>query len=263
MSIVRSICQPIVRPLTRAIGEAGGGGFSPRQLFVGGVQGAWYDPSDLSTMFQDTAGTVPVTAAGQSVARINDKSGNGRNATQATALNQPTLQQDGNGKYYLDFSGSQFLTVAYTQTAYPLSLAVAAKSDVNAVGGAISVTASTVIYHGVIKTATANSWAATDRNASIVTDGAPVVGDNTTAHVLLGLYNGTAVEARMDGQSNGTTASANAFGSGNALWLGCLRSGSDFLDGRIYQALAINKTLSASEVAGLESFFGRKVGVIL
>jgi len=48
--------------------------FSPRVLFLQGQQGAWYDPSDLSTLFQDTAGTTPVTAAGQAVALMLDKS---------------------------------------------------------------------------------------------------------------------------------------------------------------------------------------------
>lgn len=69
-----------------------GGGFSPASLFSGGVRGAWYDPSDLTTLFQDTAGTTPVTAAGQSVALVLDKSGRGNHATQATAASRPTYQ---------------------------------------------------------------------------------------------------------------------------------------------------------------------------
>lgn len=48
--------------------------WSPAQLFAQGEQGAWYDPSDLSTMFQDAAGTTPVTAVGQAVGLILDKS---------------------------------------------------------------------------------------------------------------------------------------------------------------------------------------------
>ena len=51
-----------------------GGGFSPLSLFASGEQGAWYDPSDLSTMFQDAEGTTPVTAVGQPVGLILDKS---------------------------------------------------------------------------------------------------------------------------------------------------------------------------------------------
>jgi hypothetical protein len=51
------------------------GTFSPAtELFGLGEPGAWYDPSDLTTMFQDRAGTTPVTAAGQSVGLRLDKS---------------------------------------------------------------------------------------------------------------------------------------------------------------------------------------------
>lgn len=43
-------------------------------LFAAGEQGAWYDPSDFSTLFQDSAGTTPVTAVGQPAGLILDKS---------------------------------------------------------------------------------------------------------------------------------------------------------------------------------------------
>ena len=49
-------------------------GFSPASLFSGGQQGAWYDPSDVNMLFQDSAGTTPVTAAGQPVGLVLDKS---------------------------------------------------------------------------------------------------------------------------------------------------------------------------------------------
>lgn len=72
-------------------------------LFANGEQGAWYDPSDFTTMFQDAAGTTPVTAIGQPVGLIRDKSGRNNHATQSTATRRPLLQQDGTGRYYLDF----------------------------------------------------------------------------------------------------------------------------------------------------------------
>ena len=65
--------------------------FSPASLFAAGEQGVWYDPSDFSTMFQDSAGTTPVTAVEQPVGRILDKSGRGNTATQATAASRPVL----------------------------------------------------------------------------------------------------------------------------------------------------------------------------
>jgi hypothetical protein len=48
--------------------------FSPDNLFASNEQGAWYDPADLSTLFQYSLGTTPVTTAGQPVGRMLDKS---------------------------------------------------------------------------------------------------------------------------------------------------------------------------------------------
>lgn len=45
-----------------------------KSLFANGEQGFAYDPNDLTTMFQDAAGTVPVTSAGQPVGLVLDKS---------------------------------------------------------------------------------------------------------------------------------------------------------------------------------------------
>lgn len=78
--------------------RAGGGtsapSFTPAALFAAGEQGAWYDPSDLSTMFQGAEGTTPVTAGGQPVGGILDKSGRGNHATQATAAARPLYQTE-------------------------------------------------------------------------------------------------------------------------------------------------------------------------
>lgn len=45
-----------------------------KSLFANNEQGFAYDPNDLTTMFQDAAGTVPVTGAGQPVGLLLDKS---------------------------------------------------------------------------------------------------------------------------------------------------------------------------------------------
>lgn len=65
----------------------------------------WYDVSDLSTLWQDTAGTVPVTTDGQKVARIDDKSGNGRNFVQSNVSYQPVYRTDGL-IHWLEFASS-------------------------------------------------------------------------------------------------------------------------------------------------------------
>ena len=55
----------------------GGEAFNPRTLFSNNEQGLWLDPSDFSTMWQDAAGDTPVTAAGDVVGLILDKSRSG------------------------------------------------------------------------------------------------------------------------------------------------------------------------------------------
>ena len=90
--------------------------FNPAYLFSSSEPGVWYDPSDLTTMFQDSAGTTPVTAAGQPVGRILDKSGRGNHATQATAASRPTYQIDGTGRPYLSFDGVDDFLVTPTIT---------------------------------------------------------------------------------------------------------------------------------------------------
>jgi hypothetical protein len=84
--------------------------FNPTTLFLGDT-GGWYDATDRAALFQDSAGTTPVTAAGQPVGKMLDKSGNGNHLTVATAGFRP-LYQSGGG---LLFDGvDDFLTAAFT-----------------------------------------------------------------------------------------------------------------------------------------------------
>jgi len=89
--------------------------YSPSNLFASSEPGAWYDPSDLTTLFQDSAGTTPVTAAGQPVGKMLDKSGRGNHATQSTAGSRPIYQTSG-GKSYLVFDGIDDFMVTPTIT---------------------------------------------------------------------------------------------------------------------------------------------------
>lgn len=83
-------------------------------LFAGGQNGAWYDPSEaiISPWYQASAGTIPVTAVGQNVGFMRDKSGRGNHALQVTETSKPALQIDGNGKYSSIFSGIDTLSSA-------------------------------------------------------------------------------------------------------------------------------------------------------
>jgi len=65
---------PLMPAMTFAVKSSQNGVFfNPLSLFAAGEQGAWYDPSDLTTLFQDSAGTTPVTALEQPVGLMLDK----------------------------------------------------------------------------------------------------------------------------------------------------------------------------------------------
>ena len=78
-----------LNPLALALSTAGGSRFNPTRLFLDASQGFWLDASDVSTMFQDSAGTTPVTALGDPVGRWLDKSGRGNNFVQTTSGARP------------------------------------------------------------------------------------------------------------------------------------------------------------------------------
>jgi hypothetical protein len=123
--------------------------YTPLELFSAGEQGAWYDPSDLTTMFQDTAGTNPVTGTGQSVARINDKSGRGNNATQATFTSQPIygIEPFGGRRNLLTFT-EQFDNAAWAKSGSTISADASTAPDGTTTADKIVETATTAT-HGV------------------------------------------------------------------------------------------------------------------
>ncbi len=73
-------------------------------IFPAGHDGLWLDPSDLSTMFQDAAGTIPVASSGDPVRLLLDKSGNGNHVVAASDAARPVYNATG-GRHWLEFDG--------------------------------------------------------------------------------------------------------------------------------------------------------------
>lgn len=111
----------------------------PFELFANGEQGAWYDPSDFSTMYQDSGGTTPVTAVEQPVGMLRDKSGRGNHAIQATSANRPVLS----ARYNLLTSSEDFTAGAWGKTAL-----TATPNATQASNGTLTATALTSTING-------------------------------------------------------------------------------------------------------------------
>ena len=78
------------------------------RLYGGGEAGAFYIPQPVvlgeQVLFQDAAGTVPVTADGDPVGLMRDVSGNGIDMSQASADARPLYRTDG-ARHWLSFDG--------------------------------------------------------------------------------------------------------------------------------------------------------------
>lgn len=69
--------------------SGGAAAFSPSD--ISGLV-AWYDSSDLATLWQDSARTTPATANADVIGARDDKSGNGYHLLQTTTANKMTLR---------------------------------------------------------------------------------------------------------------------------------------------------------------------------
>ena len=111
----------------------------PSELFRHSEVGVWYDPSDSTTVFTDSAGTIPAVLE-DPVGKILDKSGNGKHATQATAAARGTLKATGVVEW-IDYDGVDDVH----NTTFPVSLGTACTVARANVGGAPTIlTAQTI-----------------------------------------------------------------------------------------------------------------------
>lgn len=107
--------------------------------------GAWFDPSDLSTLFQDAAGTIPVTALEQPVGKWLDKSGNGNHATQSITASRPTLS----ARYNLLLNSATLSTQSVTTVAAQYTLSFTGTGSVTLSGTATGTLVGTVANNRV------------------------------------------------------------------------------------------------------------------
>ena len=260
-----------VRQRSRWYGTA----FSPLSLFFGGANGAWYDPSDFSTMFQDAAGTTPVTATGQPVGRILDKSGRGNHAynPSGNSANYPVLQQDDTGRYYLLFNGvNQWLrSIGSIDLTYgdKIFVSVGARKLSDAAAGIpFELSANADTNNGTFQVnapsgpSAANivwfSRGTTNRSAAANSKPAPI----TFVASGVGDISGSDATIRINGAQVAKNAAAQGTGNyGNyPLYIGARAGSSLWLNGRLYGMVVAGKAASASEITSTEAWLNQKTG---
>ena len=279
------ITSPITRPITSRIASAIAGArqggapvWSPANLFASSEQGAWYDPSDLSTLFQDSAGTTPVTATGQPVGKMLDKSGNGNHAIQTTSSKRPLYQEAG-GLSYLLFDGVDDTMVTTASVDFTGTDKISLSSGcikTSSTAGMIlelSPNAGSISYSGTFYSVVGNDIVDGVNElgrGSAVTTGLQIAVKSVSNGTTIVKYvthdiSGDISTVRINAVA-GTNATADK-GAGNfgnyKLHIGSRNQTSLYYDSKLYSLVIRGSLSSDSERDSLEQWVASKTGVTL
>lgn len=228
--------------------------FNPASFFGGGEKGVIYDPSDLTSLFQDSAGTTPVTASADPVGKMNDLSGNNFHATQATGGSRPSYQVASGKKSVRVLAGGFNLGVpTISAAAADWTLVVGIK--LIAVGTyqcVLDAQTGRLIFYAVDSTATSASYYDGGYKVASWTPG-------TTAHTLTYALTSGAGKIRADGADILTGQAYTQRAISGVTALGTNIVGGDGLNGDIYGLILINRVLTAGEIANAEAWMAARI----
>lgn len=248
-----------------------------KKLFANGEQGFAYDPNDLSTMFQDAAGTVPVTGVGQAVGLIRDKSGRNNHAYQTASASRPILRKNAvTGANYLEFDGTddslQTNNIDFTATDKvslfaglrklsdaKIGVVAELSPQINSNNGSFTVFAPggaspriDFLSKGtVIGTATYSGGLAAAPVSAVVTGVGDISGDRSILKV-----DGAIVSTSVVDQGTGNYGNY-------PLYIGRREGTSLPFNGHIYGLIGVGKLTSVVETTTIEKELAKRLGVTL
>jgi hypothetical protein len=229
---------------------------------------AWYDPSDLDTLFQDSAGTTPVTATTDPVGKVLDKSGNGHHATQSTDTARATLLIAG-GINSLKFDGiddflvtssidltatdevSTFVSAEMSDSGrFLFEFSASVATNTGSFSSSIITTSMTSLSRG---TAANNS---NQRASQAATAGVDYVISST--HDISGDLTTQRINSVAGTNATGDKGAGN-FGN-YPLYIGARNGTTSFYDREIFTIFIMNDVATAQEIASAEVYMNKKTG---
>jgi len=243
--------------------------WEPTNLFANSEQGAWYDPSDLTTLFQNSNGTTAV-AVGDPVGYIADKSGNTNHAIQATSDRRPVLREAG-GLYYLEFDGANSCLATSAidfSGGDQMSLSTGARKEgssnqmIAELSDNIANNAGTFRLFG-----NSTLWRYSSKGSSLVSGTASPYNAPVTS-ILTGTSDISAdqLTIRVDGVDKESVTTNQGTGNyGNyVLNMGARNNGAaQPLTGDIYGLIVRNVVSNAADIAFTEAYLAAKSGITL
>lgn len=255
--------------------------FSPASLFGGGVKGAYFDISDLSTLFEERTGAAATTAASVDgvVGTVLDLSGNDNHITAPSDAARPILRQAGD-LYYLDFDGSDdelrfsggALDMARNVSA--MTLAAAQSFDANPSAD------TTIIFISTGTNGISSRCLLRAINGNLLQfGGRRLDGDSAAVQTLASAGTGVNVLVSRFDYANAAaylvrnrtdtatldpfkTAGATSDTASLAASIGA-NNGQQYLNGRIYAAVIYDGLATGDTLADIEDWLAAKSGVTL
>ncbi len=223
----------------------------------------WLDAADTSTMFTDTAATSPATAAGQSVARWNDKSGQGGWVQQGTSGNRPTLATV-NARPVPTFDGTDDWLTLGTVSQLPsgtnpsTEIVVAANTEPNP--------ASTIWRvpwaHGTNGTGAGRIIYKRQSDTRLYADtysSGVVAGSSLSATPLVAVAQFASSAVSLWTAGNTTTPTSSSFSTGTTFAeVGRQSTNTNYWYGPIPEIIVLNTTLTSTERRSIEEYLARK-----
>lgn len=227
--------------------------WTPAQFFAASEAGVFYDLSDLSALWQDSNRTTP-GVVDSPVGAVDDLSGNGNHALQATDAKRPILRTSG-GIWYLEFDGSDDGLQALYTMAQPMDRISALRQ--------ISWASDQLFGGGNANAGVLIQNVATPRFD--LYSGSFAAGNNGAA---IGVN--AVVTERHDGASSRLAVNNNSYTTGNAntnssggITLGASFGGAANSNIRLYGVVEIERALSDGEIAQARNYMATKAGVTI
>jgi hypothetical protein len=223
-----------------------------------------WDPASITTaLWLDAADASTVTTVSGAVSQWNDKSGNGRDATQATAGNRPTYTASGlDSKNVITFSAgsSTRLASALSATsAIESSFIVANASSANTGQQSLLASSATGGRQFRLSSTTASVLAQASSLLGASSSNAPK--DAATIFNLAYSSSGTSLSFLFNGTPVGTATSGNSFSGAGTTSVGAQGGGGEGLTGYIAEIVVLQSAPSTDTRQRVEGYLAHKWGL--
>ena len=240
-------------------------GFNPAWLFAGGAIG-WVEPMIPGvTLFQDAAGTIPVTAPGDPVGLSKFTAGGQVGFVQATALNRPIYRVDAQGRGYLSHNGTnQWMSTpafAWGSDEVTICTGVRKLSDASR-GIVLEIGPGNGAFHLNAPSSTLNDMSFGSKGTAEAVAQTIIAAPATAVVTGVSKISTDACILRI----NGSQVSSVGFnqGTGNygtrALYAGARSGSSLFFNGNRYPGMGVNRLLTTGDLANVEAWVNKRTG---